>query len=285
LLVSRNFIASKYCYGTELQRAIARHDAGAARVIPIILRDCDWNHSYVPFNKLNVLPDHAEPITSKSWADQDAAFTIVARLIRETVDELTKKKLAEQQAQEQQRQAQIAQKEAEQRAEQERLQQEQQRQAEEQERLRQVERLKREAEAAVQPRQQELEQQRQELASEKGVDYELSKSVPEKLSPRPVAISSETSRSSPTRVPRSLSSPTNRQNQLPANGLTPEETLGAAIVFGSTGFVFAFFLVRIGVFGGLGGFGEELIGVSGGVILAGLAVRILGLSSNGSRKP
>ncbi|MFM7448468.1 MAG: TIR domain-containing protein [Leptolyngbyaceae cyanobacterium] len=28
LLVSRNFIASKYCYGTELKWAIARHEAG-----------------------------------------------------------------------------------------------------------------------------------------------------------------------------------------------------------------------------------------------------------------
>ena len=42
LLVSSNFIASEYCYGTELQRAIARHHEGTARVIPIILRPCDW---------------------------------------------------------------------------------------------------------------------------------------------------------------------------------------------------------------------------------------------------
>ena len=140
LLVSRNFIASKYCYGTELKRAIARHDAGTARVIPIILRDCDWNHSHVPFSRLNVLPDHAEPITRKSWVNQDAAFTIVARRIRETVDELTKKKLAEQQAQEQPRQAQIAQQEAEQLAEQE---------PEEQERQAQTAHLKQQQAAAA----------------------------------------------------------------------------------------------------------------------------------------
>ncbi|MBW4660396.1 MAG: TIR domain-containing protein [Drouetiella hepatica Uher 2000/2452] len=88
LLVSHNFIASEYCFGTELKRAIARHDEGTARVIPIILRPCDWNQPYVPFSKLNVLPTHAEPITS--WADQDAAFTIVAQRIRETVQSLTK---------------------------------------------------------------------------------------------------------------------------------------------------------------------------------------------------
>jgi hypothetical protein len=128
LLVSSSFIASRYCYGTELKRAIARHDAGTARVIPIILRPCDWNHSYVPFSKLNVLPDHAKAI--KSWADPDEAFTIVAQRIRETVNQLKTKKLAERQTEEQK----IAQKEAEQQAEQKRTQREQRLQVEEQER-------------------------------------------------------------------------------------------------------------------------------------------------------
>lgn len=98
MLISSSFIASKYCYGTELKRAIARHDAGTARVIPIIVRPCDWSHDYVPFSKLNVLPTHAKPITK--WEDQDEAFAIVAQRIRETVDQLNVKKLAEQQAKE-----------------------------------------------------------------------------------------------------------------------------------------------------------------------------------------
>ncbi|XGV96223.1 MAG: GUN4 domain-containing protein [Leptolyngbya sp. BL-A-14] len=91
LLISSSFIASKYCYGTELKRAIARHEAGTARVIPIILRPCDWNHSYVPFSKLNVLPTHAKPITQ--WEDRDAAFAMVAQRIREAVDQLNAQKL------------------------------------------------------------------------------------------------------------------------------------------------------------------------------------------------
>ena len=92
LLVSSNFIASDYCYGTELKRAIARHHEGTARVIPIILRSCDWNHADVPFSKLNVLPAHAKAITG--WPDQEDAFTIVAQRIRETVDQLRAKRLA-----------------------------------------------------------------------------------------------------------------------------------------------------------------------------------------------
>jgi WD40 repeat protein len=88
LLVSHNFIASEYCYGNELKRAIARHDEGTARVIPIILSSCDWNHPDVPFSKLNALPTPAKPI--KNWADPNDAFTIVAQRIRETVQSLTK---------------------------------------------------------------------------------------------------------------------------------------------------------------------------------------------------
>jgi len=184
LLVSSDFIASAYCYGTELKRAIARHIEGTARVIPIILRPCDWNHSYVPFSKLNVLPTHAKPITS--WADQEEAFTIVAQQIRLTVDQLRAKKLAAQQAAAPQV---LAQREAAAKAERERLQREQ-RQAEEQERQRQTA-LNQQAAEAEQQRQRELEQQRvlkqqledakrrqteqpvsaDELASEKGVDY------------------------------------------------------------------------------------------------------------------
>src|SRR6266567_7220719 len=37
LLVSASFLASDYCYGVEMKRALERHATGTARVIPIIL--------------------------------------------------------------------------------------------------------------------------------------------------------------------------------------------------------------------------------------------------------
>ena len=141
LLISSGFIASKYCYGTELKRAIARHDTGTARVIPIILRDCDWNHPYVPFSKLNVLPTHANPIAS--WANQDEAFAIVAKRIRETVDQLNAQRLAEQKAEERRRQKLLAPRAVEQKAEWERLQREQQRRAEEEKQQQELDRQQR----------------------------------------------------------------------------------------------------------------------------------------------
>ena len=42
LLVSAEFLASDNCYGVEMQRALQRHDAGEAVVIPVIARQVDW---------------------------------------------------------------------------------------------------------------------------------------------------------------------------------------------------------------------------------------------------
>jgi hypothetical protein len=79
LLVSVDFINSTYCYDTELTRAIERHNDGSVRVIPIILRDCLWNHS--PFGGLQALPKDAKAVAS--WPDRDEAFTTIAKAVHE----------------------------------------------------------------------------------------------------------------------------------------------------------------------------------------------------------
>ncbi len=84
LLVSADFVASDYCYDVELKRAIERHDSGEARVIPIISRPLDWQHT--PFGKLQVLPRNEQPITQ--WANQDEAFKDIAVGIRRGLEEL-----------------------------------------------------------------------------------------------------------------------------------------------------------------------------------------------------
>jgi len=83
LLISANFLASKFCYSTELTRAIARHDAGKARVIPIILRPLDWKGT--PFAQLKALPDDGKPVTQ--WRSRDEAFANVARDIRRAIED------------------------------------------------------------------------------------------------------------------------------------------------------------------------------------------------------
>jgi hypothetical protein len=84
LLISPRFLASDYCYDLEMQRAIERHDAGTARVIPIILKSCDWQGT--PFSKLQVLPKDGKPIVK--WDDRDEAFLNVVQGIRRVVESL-----------------------------------------------------------------------------------------------------------------------------------------------------------------------------------------------------
>ena len=85
LLVSADFLASDYCYDKEMKRALERHGAGAARVIPVILRPCDWQSA--PFWKLQALPKDGKPVTT--WKDRDEAFTDIARGIRGAAASLT----------------------------------------------------------------------------------------------------------------------------------------------------------------------------------------------------
>jgi len=85
LLISASFMASDYCHDIEMKRAMERHDAGTARVIPVILRSVDWRNS--PFARLQVLPKDGKPVTL--WSDRDEAFTDVAKGIRQAVEEMT----------------------------------------------------------------------------------------------------------------------------------------------------------------------------------------------------
>lgn len=75
LLISANFLASDFCYREEMGRALERHDRGQTRVIPILIRACDWEGA--PFGRLQVLPKRAEPVTS--WPNHDEAWTNVAK--------------------------------------------------------------------------------------------------------------------------------------------------------------------------------------------------------------
>ena len=53
LLISPDFLDSDYCNDVELTEAIRRHDAAQTRVVPVILRSCDWEHSrFARFNAL-----------------------------------------------------------------------------------------------------------------------------------------------------------------------------------------------------------------------------------------
>ena len=83
LLVSEDFLASDYCFGVEVERALARLKRGEVRVVPILLKPCLWQESR--FSELQIIPREAKPIIS--WVSQEEAFVEVANEIRMLVSE------------------------------------------------------------------------------------------------------------------------------------------------------------------------------------------------------
>lgn len=88
LLVSIDFINSKYCFDVELERALERHQSNEARVIPVILRTCMWQQT--PFAKLQALPKDARAVSL--WTDRDEAYLNVAEGVRQIAQELLSRK-------------------------------------------------------------------------------------------------------------------------------------------------------------------------------------------------
>jgi hypothetical protein len=84
LLVSSDFLNSTYCFAREMGRAMERHNSGATRVIPVILRHCDWQSS--PFGSLMAAPRDGKPVVS--WPDQDEALADVAKQVRRAVESI-----------------------------------------------------------------------------------------------------------------------------------------------------------------------------------------------------
>ena len=85
LLVSADFLASDYCYKIEMTRAMARHDEGTARVIPVILRPCDLHGA--PFGKLKAVPTNGKPVVKHATLDD--GFVEVTQAVREAAESLS----------------------------------------------------------------------------------------------------------------------------------------------------------------------------------------------------
>ena len=87
LLISADFLASDFCYDHEMTRAIERHNASDAFVIPIIVRPVSWRSA--PFSKLQALPKDGKPV--ETWTYKDEAWVNVAEGIQRAVEELRKR--------------------------------------------------------------------------------------------------------------------------------------------------------------------------------------------------
>ena len=89
LLISADFLASKYCYEVEVKKALERHEKREAHVIPVILRSVYWGDER--FSRLQVLPTGGRAVTD--WGDRDKAFVNITEGVRKVINEFLKKRI------------------------------------------------------------------------------------------------------------------------------------------------------------------------------------------------
>lgn len=86
LLISSDFLASSYCFGIEMTRALERHSSGEARAIAVILRPCEWKQTEL--SQYLATPTDGRAITR--WPDRDEAFLDVTQSIRRVIEDMGK---------------------------------------------------------------------------------------------------------------------------------------------------------------------------------------------------
>jgi len=82
-LVSSDFLDSRYCRDIEMPRALERQRAENLRIVPVIIRSCDWKAS--PLGELVALPNAGNPVSK--WDDKDDAFLSVVHGLRRILTE------------------------------------------------------------------------------------------------------------------------------------------------------------------------------------------------------
>jgi hypothetical protein len=80
-LISPEFLDSEEYGGEDMAQAFERHQLGKTRLLPIILRPCDWGGT--SFGKLRVLPANGRSVAE--WPTQDAAVASVVQSLRPLV--------------------------------------------------------------------------------------------------------------------------------------------------------------------------------------------------------
>ena len=85
LLITPDFLADDFCYDQTLNRALQRHEAGQARVIPIHVRPSDWQNTALA--DLQPLPIDGRAITT--WTNEDEAWADVTAGLRRAIEDLS----------------------------------------------------------------------------------------------------------------------------------------------------------------------------------------------------
>ena len=80
LVISANFLASKFVVNEEVPRLLRQHEATGMRVIPVLLKNCVWEA--VPWlERLEMLPRDRIPVAELPESKIDGALAGVAREI------------------------------------------------------------------------------------------------------------------------------------------------------------------------------------------------------------
>lgn len=69
------------------------HESGKAKVLPIIIRPCEWGDA--PFSKIQLLPKEGHPISK--WDDRDDAWLATVRQLRLVAEEISEKNISKNQ--------------------------------------------------------------------------------------------------------------------------------------------------------------------------------------------
>jgi formylglycine-generating enzyme required for sulfatase activity len=88
MLVSSDYFKSAYIHEKEIKYALARHEKGEAKVLPIIVRPVDFLEDPT-ISRLQVLPTDGKPVADKRyWAERDDAWLDVVAGVKRTIDSL-----------------------------------------------------------------------------------------------------------------------------------------------------------------------------------------------------
>jgi internalin A len=81
LLLSQPFLASDFCTDIEMNRALERRQAEGILVLPILIRECNWEDSHIA--KLQIVPRDCKPLNT--LPDRDTAWKTVVQEIKKAL--------------------------------------------------------------------------------------------------------------------------------------------------------------------------------------------------------
>jgi internalin A len=83
-MVSTNFLSSKYIKGVEMTRALARREAGEAKLVSVVLEDCAWKER--DFTKYQSVQPGGKPV--RGWNRHRNAFNEVEKALRKVIEQI-----------------------------------------------------------------------------------------------------------------------------------------------------------------------------------------------------